>query len=103
MRHPIHDLLAHHSYSGTQPSAAELDALHLAADDRAAVAKAGREVQFMYDGGDRGKAWAHALNRSHEIVATLPEEQRDPRYLRPDPNEAGAGLTPDELAARIPR
>jgi hypothetical protein len=72
VRHPVHDLLAHHSWCGSQPSAAELDELHLAADDRAAVAKVGREVLFMYEGGDRGLAREHAAQRAHEIIAALP-------------------------------
>jgi hypothetical protein len=33
----------------------------------------------------------------------LSEEQRDPTYLRPDPNEGLVGLGPAELAARVPR
>ena len=102
-RHPIHELLAHHSHAGSEPTARELDELRLAPDDRAAVAKAGRKAAFLYAGGDRGQAWEYALQRSHEIVASLPDEQRSPDYLRPDPSEAAAGLSPAELAGRIPR
>jgi hypothetical protein len=103
VRHPIHELLAYHSHFGTEPTAAELDELRLAPADRAAVAKAGRKVAFIYTGGDRGTAREYALHRSYEIVAGLPDEQQDPRYLRPDPNAATAGLSPAELAELIPR
>jgi hypothetical protein len=102
-RHPVHELLAHHSDHGSEPSARELDELRLSAADRAAVAKAARKVGFIYDGGDRGKAREEALNLSHEIIAELPEEQQEPGYLKPDPAEAAAGLSAAELAALIPR
>jgi hypothetical protein len=102
-RHPVHELLAYHSYQGTEPTAAELDELRLAPADRAAVVAAGRKAAFTYAGGDRGSAREYALQRSYEIVSGLSAEQQDPRYLRPDPNAATAGLSPAELAELVPR
>jgi hypothetical protein len=103
VRHPVHDLLAHHGDYGTEPSAAELAELQLAPADRELVRKAARAAAFQYEGGDRGGAVEYAVGRAHEIVAGLSAEQRDPRYLRPDPNEGLAGLSPAELADLIPR
>lgn len=100
-RHPVHELLAHHAYVGTEPAAAELDELQLSSADRERVRKAARSAAFQHDGGYRGRAHELARQQAQEIIAGLPEDQRDPGYLR-DPNEPRKD-DPRELAARVPR
>lgn len=100
-RHPIHSLLAHHAYAGSEPTTEELDELKLASTDRQAVRIAAAEARRMHADGFRGDAHTHAYERAREIVADLPPEQQDPNYIRP--RDPLAGLNPDELAVRIPR
>ena len=100
-RHPIHTLLAEAAYAGREATQEELAELQLGASDRELVRKAAREAAFLHAGAERGRAHEHARRRSHEIIAGLPEEQRDPRYLREPDNLDGLG--PAELAARVPR
>ena len=99
--HPVHELLAEAAYAGREATQEEIDELQLAAADRELVRKAARESAFAHAGGERGRAREHARERALEIVAGLPEEQRDPRYLH-DPNEPRED-DPRELAARVPR
>jgi hypothetical protein len=101
-RHPVHALLAETAYAGREATEEELEELRLDPADAALVRRAGREASFLHAGGDRGRAHSHALRRSQEIIAGLPEEKRDPTYLR-DPNEGLEGLGPAELAERVPR
>jgi hypothetical protein len=100
-RHPVHALLAEAAYAGREVTEEELAELDLAADDRALVSRVAREAAFLHAGSERGRAHEHARRRSHEIIAGLPEEQRDPRYLHEPDNLDGLG--PAELAARVPR
>jgi hypothetical protein len=100
-RHPVHTLLAEAAYAGREVTEEELAELRLDADDAALVRKAAREAAFLHAGGNRGHAHEHALRRSHEIIAELPEEQRNPRYLHQQPDLSS--LSPTELAARIPK
>ena len=100
-RHPVHTLLAEAAYAGRELTEEELVELQLGASDRELVRKVAREAAFQHAGGDQGRAHEHAHQRAHEIIAELPEEQRDPRYLRTP--EDLSGLSPVELAARIPR
>jgi hypothetical protein len=102
-RHPVHVVLAEAAYAGREATEEELAELDLRAADRALVARACREAAFLHAGGERGRAHEHARRRAQEIIAGLSEEQRDPTYLRPDPNEGLVGLGPAELAARVPR
>jgi hypothetical protein len=101
-RHPVHTLLAEAAYAGREATEEELAELELGAGDCELVRQAAREAAFQHAGGNRGGAHEHALRRAHEIIAGLPEEQRDPTYLR-DPNEGLDGLGPAELAALVPR
>jgi hypothetical protein len=88
-RHPVHTLLAEAAYPGREVTDEELEQLRLAAGDRELVRKAAREAAFMHAGGHRGRAHEHALRRSHEIIAGLPEEQRNARYLHQQPDLSG--------------
>ncbi len=100
-RHPVHTLLAEAAYEGREVTEEELKELQLSAADTAQVRKAGREAAFQHAGGDQGRAHEHAHQRAREIIGSLPEEQRDPRYLHEPDNLDSLG--PAELAARIPR
>jgi hypothetical protein len=100
-RHPVSAILAEAAYAGRELTEEELAGLELDAADRELVRKAAREAAFIRAGGEGGRANEHALRRSHEIIAVLPEAQRDPRYLHEPDNLDGLG--PAELAARIPR
>jgi hypothetical protein len=100
-RHPVYAILAEAAYAGHELTDKELAELELGAADRELVRKAAREAAFLHAGGERGRAHEHALRRSHEIIAGLPEEQLNPRYLHEPDNLDGLG--PAELAARIPR
>ena len=100
-RHPVHTLLAEAAYAGREATEEELAELQLGATDRELVRKAARTAAFQHAGGNRGAAHEYARSRSQEIIAGLPEEQRDPRYLHEQPDLSG--LSPVELAARIPR
>ncbi len=100
-RHSVHTLLAGAAYAGREVTEEELEELQLEPADRELVRRAAREAAFLHAGGERGRAHEHAHQRAHEIIAELPEEQRDPRYLRTP--EDLSGLSPVELAARIPR
>jgi hypothetical protein len=100
-RHPVHERLADAAYAGRELTEEELAELRLEPADRALVRRAAREAAFLHAGGERGRAHEHARRRSQEIVAVLPEGQRDPRYLHEPDNLDGLG--PAELAARVPR
>jgi hypothetical protein len=80
-RHPVHTLLAEAAYAGRELEKKELAELQLSTADTAHVKRPAREAAFMYDGGERGKAREHARQRSQEIIASLPAEAQDPRYL----------------------
>lgn len=99
-RHPVHTLLAEAAYAGRELTEEELAELELGASDRELVRKAAREAAFVHAGGERGPANEHALRRSHEIIAELPEEQRSPRYLyrQPDLSDARRGWRPGNLS-----
>jgi hypothetical protein len=100
-RHPVHSLLAEAAYAGREVTEEELAELQLSAADRELVRKVARECAFQHAGDERGRAHEHALRRSHEIIAGLSEEQRDPRYLHEPDNLDDLG--PAELAALIHR
>jgi hypothetical protein len=100
-RHPVHELLAEAAYAGRELTEEELAELQLGASDRELVKKAARESAFAHAGGERDRAREHARERALEIVAGLPEEKQDPRYLH-DPNEPRED-DPRELAARVLR
>lgn|SRR5215216_1997191 len=105
-RRPAHVLLAEAAYAGREVTEDELAAFQLAPEDRAPedralVARAAREAAFIHAGGERGRAHEHARQRAHEIIAVLPEAQRDPRYLH-EPEQLD-DLGPTALAARVPR
>jgi excisionase family DNA binding protein len=57
-------------------------------------------LRFLRAGGDGGRANEHALCRSHEIVAVLPEDQRDPAYVREPDNLDGLGPSNSQPASR---
>ena len=100
-RHPVHELLAAAAYEGREATQEELAELELSSADRELVRKAARESAFAHAGGERGRAREHARERALEIVAGLPAEKRDPRYLL-GPNEPRPD-DPRELAGRVPR
>lgn len=84
-RHPVHELLAECAYHGRRPSADELDALKLTPGDRRAVQNVAAEAAELHGSGHRGRANEHALSSSRDLIASLPESQRDPTYLHQDP------------------
>jgi len=100
-RRPVHTLLAEAAYAGRELEKKELAELQLSTADTAHVKRAAREAAFMYDGGERGKAREHARQRSQEIIASLPAEAQDPRYLH-EPEQLDhlgpAELAPPEIA-----
>lgn len=101
MRHPVHQLLSHHAYCGSEPTAAELDALDLSAGDREQVRLAARKALELHADGFQADAHEHAREESQRIIGGLPAAQRDPRYAHRDPY---ADIDdPAELASLISR
>lgn len=100
MRHPVESTIRQAVYNGTAPDRDELAGLGLSSTGREQVTTAIREGLELREAGNRGRANEHALRASKEILAGLPESQRDPGYLD-DPN-ADLPSDPAALAALVP-
>jgi hypothetical protein len=99
MRHPLTSLLAHHADFGSLPTREELDDLNLSSEHRDAALQIAQDAKRLHADGNRPAAGRHAIEHATGLVADLPDEQRDPRYLHRDPL---ADITnPDELAAHV--
>lgn len=105
LRHPVREAILFASYFGAGgiPSDDDLAELKLAAEHVRAVEQACRAVAAVHDGGEHQLAWEKAETVAEQIIGRLPEPQRDPTYLAPDPNAEIDDLSPRELATLITR
>jgi hypothetical protein len=101
-RHPVRQLIRDAAYHGAGglPTAAELDALDLSAQARAKVKDACERAAEVHDEGAHQTAWSMGDQVAAQILGELPDEKRDPDYLKPStelPDD------PAELADLVPR
>lgn len=84
-RHPVRILLRDAAFHGARglPSDAELEALGLTNGERGKLAEACKSVAATHAEGQYPEAWVAADRLAGEIIARLPETQRDPDYLEP--------------------
>jgi hypothetical protein len=101
-RHPVRQLIRDAAYYGARgrPIPAELDALKLSSEARAKVKRACEKVAEIHDEGHHQDAWSTGDRAAAEILGGLPDEKRDPDYLKP---VAELPDDPAELAKLIPR
>lgn len=100
--HPVRKVIRDAAYQGKRvspPSRRELDALELPGSARKKLAAAIEEVREINSTGAQSDSWARGDELAAEIVATLPNELRDPDYLDPPPEPDTDN--PRELAARV--
>lgn len=100
--HPVYEAIHNAAFHGPRavPTAAELEQLGVGQAVRGKIAAAARKAAGIHDTGDHQSAWRYADEQARELIAGLPEEQRDARYMRA---QRDGDLDPRELAAQVPR
>lgn len=100
-RHPVTQILKG-AASGSLPTQGELDALALSPAARRTVRDVASAIHAHKLAGENQHAQELADQHAGEIIAALPEEQRDPDYTRaPEPDTFN--YDPKALAAGVTR